>query len=104
MPLCWKLKQDLVDSTPSPIDKKPRKDEQTCFLTESQLRLLDVCGYKGYSAPISFAFSMEANRFVDGYAIKKNNFVEQHSKMLALGSNFSTLLSKLIIFFPVLSN
>ncbi len=78
------------------IDKKPRKDQLTYFLTESQLRL--------YSAPISFASSMEANQFVDGYAIKKNNFVKQHSKMLALGSNFSTLLSKLIIFSPVLSN
>jgi hypothetical protein len=43
---------------------------------------------------------MEANQFVDGYTIKKNKFVEQHGKMFPLGSNFSTLLSKLIIFFP----
>jgi hypothetical protein len=60
------------------IEEKPRKDQQTYFSINSQLHLLDVCGYKGYNAPISFASSMEANQFVDGYAIKKNKFVEQH--------------------------
>jgi len=36
---------------------------------------------------------MEASQFVDGYAIKKNKFIEYHGKMmLALGLNFSTLL------------
>jgi hypothetical protein len=55
------LKKDLIDSTSSPINKKFKKMEHTCYPTENQLCLLNLCGYKGYNKPPTFGYSTEAN-------------------------------------------
>jgi hypothetical protein len=49
-----KLKHDLVNSTPSLLDQKTKKDEQTYFIIEKQLCFLNVCDYKEYNKPSSF--------------------------------------------------
>jgi hypothetical protein len=67
---------------------KKQKDQETYYPTDSQLQLLDVCGYKGYIVPLAFRSSMEANQFVDSYVLKKTKFLEQHNKMLAPGIHF----------------
>ncbi len=59
-----KLNKDLTDSTAPPLDKKQKKTKQTFYPTESQLCLLDVCGYKGYNEHLAFDSSSEANQFV----------------------------------------
>jgi hypothetical protein len=79
-----KLKKELIKFTHVSIDKKPKKDQQTYYLTNNQLQLLDVCSYKGYNVPHAFTSSMEANQFVDSYVVKNTKFLEQHNKMQAL--------------------
>jgi hypothetical protein len=86
--LLKKLKHELINYSPPPIDRRPRNDAQTFYPTDTQLRLLDVCGYKGYNEPPGFASSTEANQLVDTCAMKKTKFLEQHSKMLAPGIIF----------------
>jgi hypothetical protein len=78
-----KLRKELVESTLMPIDKKPKKDEQIYYLTNSQLWFLDVCDYKRYNVPPMFTFPMEVNQFMDNYAMKKTKFLEQHNEMSA---------------------
>jgi hypothetical protein len=60
-----KLKKDLINSTSPPINKKFKKMEQTYYPTKNQLRLLDLCGYKGYNKPPTFNYSTEVNQFID---------------------------------------
>jgi hypothetical protein len=86
--LLKKLKKELIESTLASIDKKAKKDQETYYPTDSQLQLLDVCGYKGYIVPLAFRSSIEANQFVDSYVLKKTKFLEQHHKMLAPGIHF----------------
>jgi hypothetical protein len=81
--LLKKLKKELIESTLASIDKKAKKDQKTYYPTDSQLQPLDVCGYKGYIVPLAFRSSIEANRFVHSYVVKKIKFLEQHNEKLA---------------------
>ncbi len=51
-----KLKKELVESTPMPINKKPKKDEQIYYLTNSQLWFLDVLITKDIMCPLCSRF------------------------------------------------
>jgi hypothetical protein len=83
MQRCSKSSRRTWLTPPRPLLIKKNKRKQTSYPTESQLRLLDVCGYKGYNEPLAFESSSEANRFVDNWNNKKTKFLETHSKMLA---------------------
>jgi len=51
-----KLKKELVESTPMSINKKPKKDEQIYYLTNSQLWFLDVLITKDIMCPLCSRF------------------------------------------------
>jgi hypothetical protein len=56
-----KLKKELIKFTHVSIEKKPKKDQQTYYLMNNQLQLLDVYSYKGYNVPPAFMSSMDTN-------------------------------------------
>jgi hypothetical protein len=89
--LMKKLKHEFITYSPPPIDKKPHNDVQTFCSSDSQLHLLDVCGYKGYNEPLGFASSIKANQFIDTYTMEKTKFLEQHSKMFVPSIIFSPI-------------
>jgi hypothetical protein len=65
--LLIKLKHEFITYFPPPFDKKPHNDVQTFYSSDSQLHLLDVCGYKGYNEPLGFASSTKANQFFSSF-------------------------------------
>jgi hypothetical protein len=89
--LLRKLKQDLVNSTPSAIEKKPKREERY-YPTNSQLWLLGICGFKSSNEPLVFNFSTEANQFVNLYTMEKIKFLEEHGKMPGPCISFSHFL------------
>jgi hypothetical protein len=80
------------------LDKEPKRDEQTYFPTQSQLWLLDVCGYKEYNKPPSINSSIEVYQFVNTHFTKKNQIFEVHGKMpIPSLSIFCVLISFFIL-------
>jgi hypothetical protein len=51
-----KLNKKIIESTHPLIDKKPKKYQHIYYPTNSQLHLLDICGYKGYNMPLLHIF------------------------------------------------